>query len=130
MTWRKATGSKRGADGHVGSTSQLTEHSPNSPHLPTSHAVGGIRTNPPMSFPSDLQIAQQARMQHINAIGEKLGIPADDLELYGKYKAKLPLDLIDEDQVKKSKLILVTAHLAHAGRARARPPPASASAKA
>lgn len=62
-----------------------------------------------MSFPSDLQIAQQARMQHINSIGEKLGISADDLELYGKYKAKLPLDLIDEQKIKKSKLILVTA---------------------
>jgi formate--tetrahydrofolate ligase len=62
-----------------------------------------------MSFPSDLQIAQQARMQHINAIGEKLGINADDLELYGKYKAKLPLNLINEDRIKKSKLILVTA---------------------
>ncbi len=62
-----------------------------------------------MSFPSDLQIAQQARMQHINAIGEKLGINADDLELYGKYKAKLPLNLINDDRIKKSKLILVTA---------------------
>ncbi|HRF81477.1 MAG TPA: formate--tetrahydrofolate ligase [Flavobacteriales bacterium] len=62
-----------------------------------------------MSFPSDLQIAQQARMQHINAIGEKLGINADDLELYGKHKAKLPLNLIDEQKIKKSKLILVTA---------------------
>lgn len=48
-------------------------------------------------------------MQHITAIGEKLGIPAADLELYGKYKAKLPLDLIDEQKIKKSKLILVTA---------------------
>lgn len=62
-----------------------------------------------MSFPTDLQIAQQARMQHINAIGGKLGIQADDLELYGKYKAKLPLDLIDEQRISKSKLILVTA---------------------
>ncbi|HEY0978091.1 MAG TPA: formate--tetrahydrofolate ligase [Flavobacteriales bacterium] len=62
-----------------------------------------------MSFPTDLQIAQQARMQHITAIGGKLGIQADDLELYGKYKAKLPLDLIDEQKIKKSKLILVTA---------------------
>ncbi|MCB9165627.1 MAG: formate--tetrahydrofolate ligase, partial [Flavobacteriales bacterium] len=62
-----------------------------------------------MPFPSDLEIAQQARMQPINAIGEKLGIPADDLELYGRYKAKLPLVLIDEKRIKKSKLILVTA---------------------
>lgn len=62
-----------------------------------------------MPFPSDLEIAQAARMQHINTIGEKIGIKADDLELYGKYKAKLPLDLIDENKIKKSKLILVTA---------------------
>ena len=62
-----------------------------------------------MAFPSDLEIAQAARMQHINAIGEKLGIDAEVLELYGKYKAKLPLDLIDESKLKKSKLILVTA---------------------
>ncbi len=48
-------------------------------------------------------------MQHINAIGEKLGIPADDLELYGKYKAKLPINLINEQKIKKSRLILVTA---------------------
>ncbi|TXI75692.1 MAG: formate--tetrahydrofolate ligase [Flavobacteriales bacterium] len=62
-----------------------------------------------MAFPSDLEIAQQARMQHINAIGEKLGITADDLELFGKHKAKLPLKLIDDQKIKKSKLILVTA---------------------
>src|SRR5690606_38885733 len=40
---------------------------------------------------------------------EKLGIHADRLENYGRYKAKLPLDLIDENKVKKAKLILVTA---------------------
>ena len=62
-----------------------------------------------MAFPSDLEIAQQARMQHINAIGEKLGITADDLELFGKHKAKLPLNLIDDQKIKKSNLILVTA---------------------
>ncbi len=62
-----------------------------------------------MAFPSDLEIAQQARMQHINAIGEKLGITADDLELFGKHKAKLPLKLIDDQKIKKSKLVLVTA---------------------
>ncbi|HNR56460.1 MAG TPA: formate--tetrahydrofolate ligase, partial [Flavobacteriales bacterium] len=62
-----------------------------------------------MPFPSDLEIAQKAHMQPITAIGGKLGIPADDLELYGRYKAKLPLALIDEKRIKKSKLILVTA---------------------
>ena len=48
-------------------------------------------------------------MQPIIAIGEKLGISADRMENYGRYKAKLPLDLIDENKVKKAKLILVTA---------------------
>lgn len=62
-----------------------------------------------MAFPSDLEIAQGAQMKHINAIGQKLGIDPDTLELYGKYKAKLPLDLIDEAKVAQSKLILVTA---------------------
>ena len=62
-----------------------------------------------MAFPSDLEIAQRATMQPIIAIGEKLGISADRMENYGRYKAKLPLDLIDENKVKKAKLILVTA---------------------
>ncbi len=62
-----------------------------------------------MVFPSDLDIAQRATLQPITAIGEKLGIHADRMENYGRYKAKLPLDLIDESKVKKAKLILVTA---------------------
>ena len=48
-------------------------------------------------------------MQHINFIADKLGIDTDQLEHYGKYKAKLPLSLIDPDKIQKSKLILVTA---------------------
>ena len=62
-----------------------------------------------MSFPSDLEIAQNCKMQHINDIAAKLKIAVDDLEHYGKYKAKLPLHLINEDSVQKNKLILVTA---------------------
>ena len=62
-----------------------------------------------MAFPSDLEIAQRATLQPITAIGEKLGIDPERMENYGRYKAKLPLDLIDETKVKKSKLILVTA---------------------
>ena len=58
---------------------------------------------------TDLDIAQKVEMQHINSIAAKLNIDADDLEQYGKYKAKLPLSLIDEDKVAKSNLILVTA---------------------
>ena len=59
--------------------------------------------------PSDLEIAQTAKIKHINEIAAKLGIAVDDLEHYGKYKAKLPLNLIDEDKIKKHKLVLVTA---------------------
>jgi formate--tetrahydrofolate ligase len=48
-------------------------------------------------------------MQHIREIAAKLGIDEDDLEMYGKYKAKLPLTLIDEKKIKQHHLILVTA---------------------
>ncbi|MRM82427.1 formate--tetrahydrofolate ligase [Riemerella anatipestifer] len=62
-----------------------------------------------MSFPSDLEIAQGAKILPIKEIAAKVNIPEDDLELYGKYKAKLPLSLIDESKIGTSKLILVTA---------------------
>ncbi len=58
---------------------------------------------------SDIDIARAADIQPITEIADKLGILEDDLQLYGKYKAKLPLKLIDEKKVKRSKLILVTA---------------------
>ncbi|MBS0011430.1 MAG: formate--tetrahydrofolate ligase, partial [Bacteroidales bacterium] len=58
---------------------------------------------------SDIEIAQATKMKHITEIAEKLGIDRDELELYGHYKAKMPLKLIDEKKVDKSKLILVTA---------------------
>ena len=58
---------------------------------------------------SDLEIAQAAVLKHINEIARVLGVDADDLEHYGKYKAKLPLHLIDPEKIKQSKLILVTA---------------------
>jgi len=57
----------------------------------------------------DIEIAQQARIRPIGEIAEILGIPRDELELYGKYKAKIPLSFIDEEKIKKSKLVLVTA---------------------
>lgn len=58
---------------------------------------------------TDLEIAQKTTMSHINDIAAKLNIDANQLEQYGKYKAKLPLELIDNEKVKKSNLILVTA---------------------
>ena len=59
---------------------------------------------------SDIEIAQQAKMQKITDVAAKLGISEDDIELYGKYKAKLSYDLIRRVKEKKDgKLILVTA---------------------
>src|SRR5450759_1829450 len=58
---------------------------------------------------TDIEIAQQVTIRPIVEIAEKLCINTDKLELYGKYKAKLPLSLIDDERVKNAKLILVTA---------------------
>jgi formate--tetrahydrofolate ligase len=58
---------------------------------------------------TDLQIAREAKLTHIRNIAKKLNVSEDDLELYGKYKAKLPLNLIDEKKWKKNNLILVSA---------------------
>ena len=59
---------------------------------------------------SDIEIAQQAKMQKITDVAANLRISEDDIELYGKYKAKLSYDLIRRVKDKKDgKLILVTA---------------------
>ena len=58
---------------------------------------------------TDIEIAQSNTMEHIKDIASKLNISEEDLEMYGKYKAKLPIRLIDEDKVSKNNLILVTA---------------------
>ena len=57
----------------------------------------------------DIEIAREANMLPIEVIASNLGIHKELIETYGKYKAKLPLILIDEKKIKKSKLILVTA---------------------
>ena len=62
-----------------------------------------------MEHLTDIEIAQKTKLDHIVSIAKKLGIEEDDLEMYGKYKAKLPLKLIDEEGLKKNNLILVTA---------------------
>lgn len=58
---------------------------------------------------TDLDIAKKATPLHITEIAKKLGINPDELELYGKYKAKLPLSLIDKSKLDRSNLILVSA---------------------
>ncbi|NWO28729.1 formate--tetrahydrofolate ligase [Capnocytophaga sp. oral taxon 903] len=58
---------------------------------------------------TDLEIAQKAQMLPIREVAKKLNINEDNLDPYGKYKAKLPLYLIDAEKMKNSKLVLVTA---------------------
>lgn len=58
---------------------------------------------------SDIEIAQNKKLKHIKEIAKKISVKEDDLEMYGKYKAKLPLSLIDDIKVDQNNLILVTA---------------------
>lgn len=58
---------------------------------------------------TDLEIARSVTIKHITDIAEKFGISPNDIEMYGKYKAKIPLTYIDYEKVRKSNLILVTA---------------------
>ena len=62
-----------------------------------------------MGFKSDIEIAQEAQPLDIREIGKKLGLVEDDLELYGKYKAKVDYNLLKKENGKKAKLILTTA---------------------
>lgn len=62
-----------------------------------------------MGFPSDIEIAQKAQMKHITTVSSYLNINEDEIEMYGKYKAKLPLHLINQEKINNSNLILVTA---------------------
>ena len=59
---------------------------------------------------SDIQIAQEAKMEPIVKIAEKINLSEDDIELYGKYKCKISLDVLEKNKDKKDgKLVLVTA---------------------
>ena len=59
---------------------------------------------------SDIQIAQEATMQPIKEVAASIGIAEDDIELYGKYKAKISDELIEQSKNNPDgKLILVTA---------------------
>ncbi len=57
---------------------------------------------------TDIEIAQEANPENVAAIAAELGLSADDVECYGKYKAKLPLTIM-ERKSKEGKLVLVTA---------------------
>ena len=60
-----------------------------------------------MSVPSDIQIAQQAKMRPITDVAAELDLTPDDLDLYGKYKAKIPLEI--SERPARGKLVIVTA---------------------
>ena len=63
-----------------------------------------------MIFKSDIEIAQESKPLHIREIGNKLGLNEDDMEFYGKYKAKIDYNLLKiHKNNKKAKLILTTA---------------------
>ena len=63
-----------------------------------------------MEVKSDIEIAQEAVMENIASVAAKVGISSDDLEMYGKYKAKISDDVFKKLENKKDgKLILVTA---------------------
>ena len=66
---------------------------------------------PKASFPSNIEIAQQAKMRPIVQVaGERLGIPEEQLEPYGRFKAKVSLDYVRQlDNRPSGKLVLVTA---------------------
>lgn len=58
---------------------------------------------------TDQQIAQKITLKTISTIAEKFGIDPEAIEMYGKYKAKLPISEIDKEKVNQSNLILVSA---------------------
>ena len=58
---------------------------------------------------TDIEIARSVRMKPVTEVARQLGIAPDDLELYGKNKAKVPLSYIDREKRKNAKLILVSA---------------------
>lgn len=62
-----------------------------------------------MSFKSDIEIAQEAKLKDIREIAAKMGLTEDDIDLYGRYKAKVDYNLLKKSPGKNAKLILVTA---------------------
>ena len=60
-----------------------------------------------MSFPTDIEIAQGATLRHIVDVAAELGLTSDELDVYGKYKAKIPLEVAQ--RAPRGRLVLVTA---------------------
>ena len=62
-----------------------------------------------INMKTDIQIARECELQPIGDIASQLGIDPEAIEPYGRFMAKVPVQLIDDEKVKKSRLILVTA---------------------
>lgn len=62
-----------------------------------------------MGYKSDIEIAQEAEILDIREIAKKIGLGEDDIELYGKYKAKIDYNVLDRIKNRRGKLILTTA---------------------
>lgn len=62
-----------------------------------------------MAYLTDIEIARQCKMQPVAKIAQKIGLSEDEIETYGKYKAKVDLSLLKDDSRKNGKLVLVTA---------------------
>jgi formate--tetrahydrofolate ligase len=62
-----------------------------------------------MAFKSDIEIAQEAELRDIRVIAAKMGLTEDDIDLFGRYKAKVDYNLLNKSKGKNAKLILVTA---------------------
>ena len=56
---------------------------------------------------TDLDIAKKVELTPITEIAKKLGLDPEEIEMYGKYKAKLPLSRIDKKEINSGNLILV-----------------------
>lgn len=62
-----------------------------------------------MGYKSDIEIAQEAKMEDIREVAKRVGLGEDDIELYGKYKAKVDYNVLKRTKSKNGKLILTTA---------------------
>ena len=58
---------------------------------------------------TDIEIARETKLNKIEDIAEKLGVPRDEVQNYGRYIAKVPIHLIDKKEMDKHNLILVSA---------------------
>jgi formate--tetrahydrofolate ligase len=68
-----------------------------------------MSTEAKASFPSDIEISRATKLKPISVIAQNLDINPDDIIPYGKYKAKVPLNYLNQDKINQSNLILITA---------------------